>query len=232
MPRIRAKILAARAWIEAYGHSLERAAGYGAEAVQLADRHRIPVVRAALAVSAWARLLQAGTPPKCSHGAWRSVRATCTRIPARRGYRRRWAADGLVTSSRRESSWRQRPRPSPRPARRRRCWRSSVRSPRSSGGLETGRLPRGTSERPRISRTTSASHHPERRSGRTSMRCSPRARAVSRRVSRSLAEGRGRGIGGRPLLRGPQSRRDRVRAARRRRRARSRRPLRTSPDAP
>jgi DNA-binding CsgD family transcriptional regulator len=58
VPKIRAKILAARAWIEAYGRSLERAAACADEAVQLADRHRIPVVRAALAVSAWARLLQ------------------------------------------------------------------------------------------------------------------------------------------------------------------------------
>jgi DNA-binding NarL/FixJ family response regulator len=58
VPRIRAKILAARAWIEAYGRSLERAAACAGEAVQLSDRHRIPVVRAALAVSAWARLLQ------------------------------------------------------------------------------------------------------------------------------------------------------------------------------
>jgi DNA-binding CsgD family transcriptional regulator len=58
VPRVRAKILAARAWIEAYGRSLERAAACAAEAVQLADRYRIPVVRAALAVWAWARLLQ------------------------------------------------------------------------------------------------------------------------------------------------------------------------------
>jgi len=58
VPRIRAKILAARAWIEAYGRSLERAAACAGEAIQLSDRHRIPVVRAALAVSAWARLLQ------------------------------------------------------------------------------------------------------------------------------------------------------------------------------
>jgi DNA-binding CsgD family transcriptional regulator len=58
VPRIRAKILVARAWIEAYGRSLERAAACAGEAVRLSDRHRIPVVRAALAVLAWARLLQ------------------------------------------------------------------------------------------------------------------------------------------------------------------------------
>ena len=58
VPRIRAKILVARAWIEAYGRSLERAAECAGEAVRLSDGHRIPVVRAALAVLAWVRLLQ------------------------------------------------------------------------------------------------------------------------------------------------------------------------------
>jgi len=57
-PRIRAKVLATRAWIEAYGRSLERAAACAGEAIRLAERHGIPVVRGAVAVLAWARLLQ------------------------------------------------------------------------------------------------------------------------------------------------------------------------------
>jgi DNA-binding CsgD family transcriptional regulator len=57
-PRIRANVLATRAWVEAYGRSLERAATCADEAVHLADRHGIPVVRGAFAALAWARLLQ------------------------------------------------------------------------------------------------------------------------------------------------------------------------------
>jgi DNA-binding CsgD family transcriptional regulator len=57
-PSIRANVLAARAWVEAYGRSLERAATCAGEAVHLADRHGIPVVRGAVAALAWARLLQ------------------------------------------------------------------------------------------------------------------------------------------------------------------------------
>jgi DNA-binding CsgD family transcriptional regulator len=57
-PRIRANVLVTRAWVEAYGRSLERAAACAVEAVHLADRHGIPVVRGAFAALAWARLLQ------------------------------------------------------------------------------------------------------------------------------------------------------------------------------
>jgi DNA-binding CsgD family transcriptional regulator len=101
VPRVRAKILATRAWIEAYGRSLERAVACAAEAVQLADRHRIPVVRAALAVWAWARLLQGqDTLEALARGLALSesyVRADpCTpRLSAAMG--RRWVGD-LVTA--------------------------------------------------------------------------------------------------------------------------------------
>ena len=57
-PRIRANVLATRAWVEAYGRSLDRAAAWAGEAVHLADRHGTPVLRGAFAALAWARLLQ------------------------------------------------------------------------------------------------------------------------------------------------------------------------------
>ena len=57
-PWTRAKLLATRAWVEAYGRSLDRAAACANEALTLAESHGIPVVRGALAVLAWVRLLQ------------------------------------------------------------------------------------------------------------------------------------------------------------------------------
>jgi DNA-binding CsgD family transcriptional regulator len=57
-PWTRAKVLATRAWVEAYGRSLDRAAQCAIEAIELAERRGNPVVRGALAVLAWVQILQ------------------------------------------------------------------------------------------------------------------------------------------------------------------------------
>jgi DNA-binding CsgD family transcriptional regulator len=54
---IRARVLAARAWAEAYGGTLDRASACAGEALGLAERHGDPVVRGTLAALAWAQLL-------------------------------------------------------------------------------------------------------------------------------------------------------------------------------
>ena len=57
-PGTREMVLATRAWVEAYGHSLDRAAECAIEAIRLAERHGKPILRASFAVLAWVRLLQ------------------------------------------------------------------------------------------------------------------------------------------------------------------------------
>jgi DNA-binding CsgD family transcriptional regulator len=100
-PWIRAKVLAARAWAEADGGSLERAAACASEALGIAERHGDPVVRGTLAALAWVQLLRGEDASEAlargmALGEGYVLANPCTpRLSAAMG--RRWVGD-LVTA--------------------------------------------------------------------------------------------------------------------------------------
>jgi DNA-binding CsgD family transcriptional regulator len=100
-PWIRSKVLAARAWAEADGGSLERATACASEALRLAERHGDPVVRGTLAALAWVQLLRAEDASEAlargmALGEGYVLANPCTpRLSAAMG--RRWVGD-LVTA--------------------------------------------------------------------------------------------------------------------------------------